>query len=375
MPIPYKPGNPNSLFLDDPIWWLTGILLICIGLTVSIFLHELGHWIMARLCGYHPLAFSVGEGRVIWQKQSTTAYWRIHLLPTSGYIIAVKTSGKEHRWQSFLLSFGGPLFTLLAAVLAWMGWLASKTTSGSEFITILGHSCAVLCVLEVLSLGYNVWPRHSTMGDQIVANDGMGMLTSLTDRNFPRPDYSTAVLQGALGEEVTVSISSAARDLHLEILRAQIAERHEDARQLWRSLLSLAESSDTEKEGWLAHISQNELTHWNDKGSLAFALECATALTDRQPGKVSYKSWLGALQIENGELFEGRLILQALLKDAPPAESQAFLLSYLGLADLRQHNFHAAVEKYQQAKRLHPWSYAVARLGAAMDGRRVLSAQ
>ncbi len=44
-------------------WWLGGYLVpFLFVLTISVFFHELGHFMVARLCGVEVTAFSIGFG-------------------------------------------------------------------------------------------------------------------------------------------------------------------------------------------------------------------------------------------------------------------------------------------------------------------------
>lgn len=56
-------------------------------LTVLVFVHELGHYLVARWCGVAVEAFSIGFGREIygWNDRRGTR-WRIAILPFGGYV-------------------------------------------------------------------------------------------------------------------------------------------------------------------------------------------------------------------------------------------------------------------------------------------------
>src|SRR3990170_1731200 len=56
-------------------------------LTVIVFFHELGHFLVARWCGVGIEAFSVGFGREIfgWTDRRGTR-WKIGWLPLGGYV-------------------------------------------------------------------------------------------------------------------------------------------------------------------------------------------------------------------------------------------------------------------------------------------------
>jgi regulator of sigma E protease len=58
-----------------------------IVLSVIVFIHEFGHYIVAKLCGVKITAFSIGFGKEIfgWNDRSGTR-WKLSLLPLGGYV-------------------------------------------------------------------------------------------------------------------------------------------------------------------------------------------------------------------------------------------------------------------------------------------------
>lgn len=66
--------------------WLYGIVFILI-LSVLVFVHEWGHYIVARLCGVRVETFSIGFGKELFgfhDKHGTR--WRFALIPMGGYV-------------------------------------------------------------------------------------------------------------------------------------------------------------------------------------------------------------------------------------------------------------------------------------------------
>jgi len=66
--------------------WNYGVVFLFI-LTVVVFVHEGGHYLVARWNGVKVEVFSIGFGREIWgwtDKSGTR--WRISLLPLGGYV-------------------------------------------------------------------------------------------------------------------------------------------------------------------------------------------------------------------------------------------------------------------------------------------------
>lgn len=70
------------------IWNFLSVLVpFLFVLTVVVFIHELGHFLVARWCGVKVQAFSIGFGREIWgfyDKYGTR--WRLAWIPLGGYV-------------------------------------------------------------------------------------------------------------------------------------------------------------------------------------------------------------------------------------------------------------------------------------------------
>ncbi len=119
-------------------------------LAVLIAIHEFGHYWVAKRCGVKVLRFSLGFGRVIWQKKigKDKTEWAISLIPLGGYVKMLdETEGKVspeelHRafnrqsvYKRMLIVLAGPLFNfLLAVVLFWWVFLSGVP----ELLPVLG---------------------------------------------------------------------------------------------------------------------------------------------------------------------------------------------------------------------------------------------
>ncbi|MFN3744958.1 MAG: RIP metalloprotease RseP [Hyphomicrobiaceae bacterium] len=70
------------------IWSFLSVLLpFLFVLTVVVFIHELGHFLVARWCGVKVQAFSIGFGREVWgfnDRHGTR--WRLAWIPLGGYV-------------------------------------------------------------------------------------------------------------------------------------------------------------------------------------------------------------------------------------------------------------------------------------------------
>jgi regulator of sigma E protease len=64
------------------------VLAFLLALGPLIVFHELGHYVVARLCGVKVLRFSVGMGKVIWSRRfgPDQTEWALSALPIGGYV-------------------------------------------------------------------------------------------------------------------------------------------------------------------------------------------------------------------------------------------------------------------------------------------------
>ncbi len=108
------------------------VILGIIGLGILVFIHELGHFLMARLVGVEVEAFALGWGKTIWSKTYGKTEYRIAALPIGGYckmkgeITPTDSPDAEisdgslysvSAGKRILTFLGGPLFNLIFAIL------------------------------------------------------------------------------------------------------------------------------------------------------------------------------------------------------------------------------------------------------------------
>lgn len=133
------------------------ILVGLVGLGLVVFIHELGHFLVARLCGIEVEAFSIGWGKPIFAKRMGGVEYRIGSLPIGGYC---KMKGEtefqdalaqrkdsipreqgtfygSHPLKRIAVAFAGPaanaLFAVLALAAVW-GFGIEMRTLGNRII-------------------------------------------------------------------------------------------------------------------------------------------------------------------------------------------------------------------------------------------------
>ena len=80
-------------FLDTAV----NILVVALGIGFLIFVHELGHFAIAKWNKVRVEAFSLGFGPVIWGFWKGETHYRLSLVPLGGYVkMAGETSADEH---------------------------------------------------------------------------------------------------------------------------------------------------------------------------------------------------------------------------------------------------------------------------------------
>lgn len=108
-----------------------GFVVVLIPLVV---VHELGHFLFAKLFGVRADAFSVGFGPVLWKKSFGETEFRLSAIPLGGYVKLLgedptaPLSDEERKralhsqvpWKRFFIFFGGPLFNFVWAALVFM---------------------------------------------------------------------------------------------------------------------------------------------------------------------------------------------------------------------------------------------------------------
>lgn len=140
---------------------------------VLVFVHELGHFLLAKACNIKVLKFSLGFGpRLLGFTRGETEYV-ISALPLGGY---VKMLGEMHDseidvadqprafnnrplYQRAAVVLAGPVFNFILAYFVYMFLLAGPQTFGA---TKLG----------VVAQGYPAWNAGIRPGDRIVSIDG-----------------------------------------------------------------------------------------------------------------------------------------------------------------------------------------------------------
>lgn len=146
---------------------------------VTVFVHEFGHFIVARRCGLVVKTFSIGFGHAVFKWEKDGILYKIGWIPFGGYVslpqldpegmekIQGDASGERYPdispWKKIAVAVAGPLGNILLAVLLAVAvWLIPGNDAGVQIRPVIGS-------IETNSAAYAAGLRQ---GDEITAVNG-----------------------------------------------------------------------------------------------------------------------------------------------------------------------------------------------------------
>jgi regulator of sigma E protease len=143
-----------------------------IVLGIVIFVHELGHFVMAKLRGVRVIRFSMGFGPALWKRQRGDTEYRLAWFPLGGYVQMAGDSPNEdgsmpdggpeeylsHPWFGrVLIALAGPAANLVAAFLVMVA-VALLGVRYPDYPNVLGATADTS----------RVWGAGLRAGDRVV---------------------------------------------------------------------------------------------------------------------------------------------------------------------------------------------------------------
>ncbi|MCO6401202.1 MAG: RIP metalloprotease RseP [Verrucomicrobia bacterium] len=154
------------------------LLIVLLLFGVTIFIHELGHFLVARWCGLQVDAFSIGFGPAIWKRTIKGVEYKICLLPFGGYVAlpqmdpAVGREDSEAKrrelppvtpGKKILVGVAGVIGNMILAILiAYIVYWGGQSYAPPDGKVVLGY-------VETNSAAYAAGAR---IGDQIESVSG-----------------------------------------------------------------------------------------------------------------------------------------------------------------------------------------------------------
>ena len=211
----------------------TNVLLVIAGIGMLIFIHELGHFLVAKKCGIRVYAFSLGFGPAIFKKKFGETEYRLSILPLGGYVKLAGESPNEENtgaeWEFMSKKPGQRAAVLCAgvglnAVLAFIAFIVAFKI-GVPFIgTELG---------DVVP-GWPAWEAGLKEGDKIVKIN-----------NNSDPDFEDIFTEIALTDSNSVVHLAVERDNN--IFNVALSPKYDDEVGIQRIGIRPAASLEIEK--------------------------------------------------------------------------------------------------------------------------------
>lgn len=166
----YHPAKMAAVFV--PLWFV-----------VLLPLHELGHAVAARLCGWSLRAIVIGSGGE-WARVRCLGTWMsFRLWPVSGYVTPRIGDLKAAKWKDAFIYSAGPGVEALVLSAVWLALGEGLTRHSPELPVIAAQS---LAIAVLIGLVFNLFPHTVTTENGEAWNDGQGIINSL---RMSKEDY------------------------------------------------------------------------------------------------------------------------------------------------------------------------------------------
>lgn len=184
---------------------------------ITIFIHELGHYLVARWCGLKVKTFAIGFGPAIWKTTIDGIVYKIGWIPFGGYVAlpqldptgmqtvqgSDEAGGGENAvndaddeplppvapWKKILVSMAGATGNVvLAVVIAWLVFLIGMPATTANQDTVLGY----------VAPDSVLYAQGVRIGDRVTSVNGT-----------PVSQWSQLINEAATEDEVTLLVSRA----------------------------------------------------------------------------------------------------------------------------------------------------------------------
>lgn len=121
------------------ISFIINAIKVIILLGFLIFIHEGGHFLVAKLCKVKVKEFAIGFGKIIWQKQGKETKYSIRIFPLGGFCNMEgedeesndeRAFSKANVWKRIAIVMAGPLVNIVFGIIVYF---ILVTTVGIKF--------------------------------------------------------------------------------------------------------------------------------------------------------------------------------------------------------------------------------------------------
>ena len=188
------------------------ILIAILMLGIIIFLHELGHFIVGRLCGIGVTEFALGMGPKLWGFTRKGTKFSLRLIPLGGYCAFVGEDDDKKddptamnnapAWKRLLTVIAGPFMNFFVAFILSTILIAGGLIMNPYETEMLPYVIEVLAGMPAEEAGILLGDIFTEVNGQPVTFDSTGT------------DFLCSFAAG--GESMTVKLSRAVSDTEVE---------------------------------------------------------------------------------------------------------------------------------------------------------------
>lgn len=337
---------------------MTSILIIYVWMYFSIFCHEIGHFIFAKLAGMSPYLVQVGTGYKFLKLQLFNTVFEFRILPYGGMTQAYHLTLDSFKVRFLLFAIGGVFANFLL-----VGFLITLLRIQRDLLIL------ILIIFEFVFLFSNLTPTEFKIYNQIVQSDGQLIICALTinyqkiyqdiSEEYKKQSYryknDKAILpETFLGNDLRTL------QIFIDAQKKLYSHAYEEAVKLFIQVLNFKKISNCEKVFILDNLSCIVVMHGYKK-----YLNDADRWSEEAIKLASYSKTLkgtrGAILVELGRYDEGKQLLLPLTEPENDALDIAVSSCYIAKAEYFLGNI----------ERVNAWLANAKEIGGA-DANKVL---
>ena len=143
-----------------------------------LFLHELGHAVMAKICGWQVKQTVIGLGNILLNTRLFGAPMEIRMIPLEGFVSIAPRNLDHVRGKHALIYFAGPGIELVVFFAIW--WFLGTDQIFSQNDNYYQIALQSLAYAALVGAVINLIPLGISTAEGSTPNDGLGIILSLT---------------------------------------------------------------------------------------------------------------------------------------------------------------------------------------------------
>ncbi|MCX7009820.1 MAG: RIP metalloprotease RseP, partial [Kiritimatiellaeota bacterium] len=200
------------------------VIAVILLLGATIFVHEFGHYLVARWCGMVIDTFSIGFGPALWKRKVGDITYKVGCIPFGGYVAlpqmdpthSAKDEAQQQErvlpyispWKRILVAIaGGGGNILFAFLLAWIIYIVGKPSSPEERNCVIGY-------IDTNCAAYAAGLR---LGDEIIAIN-----------NEPVKNWYELFLNAVLTQQAHLRVTNAVgvKEFEVPVVKGDVGVSH-----------------------------------------------------------------------------------------------------------------------------------------------------